>query len=173
MDPNVALTCHDKAVALLREVDTDLAVTVDAVRPNEDGEVLLGLLGWLPYAQRLRLCWAVLLAHPPDSTCAFKPEDPYTTAKAIAYDDAAWNRVITDEYRIRRDAAIKVWVLLGHPVQVDTESSGPADGRLGDGQQGQAEDAERVPPVADLPRRDEQAGQADELQQDQGDRPGV
>ena len=116
MDPNTALTCHDKAIALLREVDADLAVTVDAVRPNEDGEVLVGLLGWLPYVQRLRLCRAVLLAHPPDSTCAFKPEDPYLTAKVIAYDNAAWNKPLSDECRIRRDAAIKVWVLLGHDV---------------------------------------------------------
>jgi hypothetical protein len=121
MDPNTPLTCHDRTVALIREVDADLAVTVDAVKPSEDGEVLVGLLGWLPYAQRMRLCRAVLLAHPPDATCDFDAEDPYVMAKVIAYGTDGWDAPLTDEHRKRRDAAIKVWVLLGHPVpEVDT-----------------------------------------------------
>jgi hypothetical protein len=46
-------------------------------------------------------------------------------------------------------------------------------GQLGDSEQGQAEDAEGVPPVADGPGRDDQAHEADELQDGQGDRPGL
>lgn len=115
MVANTPVTCHDRTVALLREVDPDLAETVDAVRPSTDGEVMVGLLGWLPRPERLRLCRAVVLAHPPGGDCDWEPVDYYDLAHEMADSPAAWRNPLTDECRARRDAGIRTWTALGHP----------------------------------------------------------
>lgn len=109
------LTCHDRTVLLLREMDPDLAVVVAAVKPSTDGEVMVGLLGWLPLPERLLLGRAIRIAHVGDH-CAWVPPPSQEQARLMDAPNAAWRNPMSEECRARRDAGIRTWTALGHPA---------------------------------------------------------
>lgn len=115
MDASSPLTCHERTVLLLREVDPDLAEVVNAVQADSNGEVLVGLLGWLPLPERMRLGRAVYLVHMGDS-CEHDPKPSAQIAKEVAAENAAWRNPLSEECRKRRDAGIRTWTALGHPA---------------------------------------------------------
>lgn len=108
------LTCHDRTVLLLREIDPDLADTVAAVQCSTDGEVMIGLLGWLPLPERLRLGRAIVVTHA-DDHCDWNPPPAMQLAREADASNAAWRNPLSVECRQRRDAGIRTWTALGYP----------------------------------------------------------
>jgi hypothetical protein len=101
------MNAHELTILLLGETNPPVAAVVRCVGSNLAGWPLPGLLGWLPRADRLDLCRAVLLAHDTVGTPHSWDGDAADMADVI-YLDGGW-RMPCPEDRPRIDKAVIAW----------------------------------------------------------------
>lgn len=86
------MNAQEATILLLSEINPPVAEAVRCVGSNRGGWPLPGLLGWLPRADRLDLCRAVVLAHDTVGTPEILCSGDATSMAEFIHLEGGWRR---------------------------------------------------------------------------------